>query len=148
MTRILSALSEISDSYDAVLCDLWGCLHDGVHVFPAAVAALRQFRAKGGKVLLLTNAPRPKPLVAEQLDMLGAPRDCWDDIVTSGDSAQAALMAGAVGRKVYHMGPEKDLTFFTELPDGMALSRGFFDRAISFSASSAVKKKPPPAESR
>lgn len=119
MTRIISALSEVSDAYDAVLCDLWGCLHDGVRAFPDAVAALQGFRARGGKVLLLTNAPRPKPLVAAQLDSLGAPRDCWDDIVTSGDAAQAALMAGVIGRKVFHMGPEKDLTFFTEIPDDL-----------------------------
>lgn len=119
MTEIVNALSDVSDRYDAVLCDLWGCLHNGVHVFPEAVAALQAFRARGGKVVMLTNSPRPKSQVAVQLDGLGAPRDCWDDIVTSGDSAQAALMQGVVGRKVFHMGPERDLTFFTDLPDGV-----------------------------
>ncbi|MEV8466022.1 TIGR01459 family HAD-type hydrolase [Fluviibacterium sp. DFM31] len=119
MTEIIRTLAEVQDRYDAVLCDLWGCLHNGVEVFPEAVAALQGFRAKGGKVLLLTNAPRPKPLVEAQLDGLGAPRDCWDDVVTSGDSAQAAMMRGIIGKKVYHMGPERDLTFFTELPEDL-----------------------------
>lgn len=119
MTRIISAFSEISDQYDAVLCDLWGCLHNGVNVFPEAVAALQGFRDRGGKVLMLTNAPRPKPLVAAQLEQLGAPRSCWDDIVTSGDSAQAAMMQGVIGDKVYHLGPDRDLTFFTEIPDDL-----------------------------
>jgi HAD superfamily hydrolase (TIGR01459 family) len=119
MTRIVAALADISADYDTLFCDIWGCLHDGVRAFPDAVAALRGFRDRGGRVFLLTNAPRPRGQVAAQLAQLGAPDDCYDDIVTSGDSAQAALVRGVVGRRVYHMGPEKDLTFFTELPDDL-----------------------------
>lgn len=119
MTRIVDALSDISDDYDTLFCDIWGCLHDGERAFPDAVAALRGFRDRGGRVFLLTNAPRPRGQVAAQLALLGAPADCYDDIVTSGDSAQAALVRGAVGRKVHHIGPEKDLSFFTELPDDL-----------------------------
>ncbi|MEE4292232.1 MAG: TIGR01459 family HAD-type hydrolase, partial [Cycloclasticus sp.] len=119
MTRIVETLDDISGLYDAVFCDLWGCLHDGVKAFPDAVAALQTFRAKGGRVILLTNAPRPRGQVAAQLAQLGAPNDCYDDIVTSGDSAQAALVAGIVGKRVYHLGPERDMTFFTELDEDL-----------------------------
>ena len=45
MTRIVQSLAEISAAYDALLCDLWGCLHNGVAPFPAAVAALQAYRA-------------------------------------------------------------------------------------------------------
>ena len=38
--RIIESLAEVSDQYDAVFCDLWGCLHNGVTAFPEAVAAL------------------------------------------------------------------------------------------------------------
>ena len=116
MARIVESLSEISAEYDALFCDLWGCLHDGVAVFPEAVAALQAFRAEAGKVILITNAPRPRGQIEAQLDRLGCPRDAWDDIVTSGDSAQTALMKGVVGQKVYHIGPDRDLTFFDDLP--------------------------------
>jgi HAD superfamily hydrolase (TIGR01459 family) len=116
MTRIVESLSELAANYDAVFCDLWGVLHDGVTVFPEAAAALRSYRRTGGKVILITNAPRPRGQVALQLDGLGAGRDLWDDIVTSGDSAQAALVGGIVGRRVHHIGPERDRAFFHELP--------------------------------
>lgn len=116
MTRIISSLSEVQDAYDVLYCDLWGCLHDGRAPFPAAVAALQGFRAKGGRVLLMTNAPRPNRFVAAQLDRMGVPRDAWDMIVSSGDAAQAAMFAGLVGRRVYHLGPEKDAGFFTDVP--------------------------------
>ncbi len=115
MTPITPALADIAPRYGALFCDLWGCVHNGVTAFPAAVAALQGFRAQGGRVILVTNAPRPKPSVARQLLKLGVPDDAWDDIATSGDAAQYALVTGAVGRRVFHIGPAKDEAFFTDL---------------------------------
>ncbi len=117
MTRMIAALAEISDRYDVVFCDLWGCLHNGQSPFPAAVAALQGFRAQGGKVVLMTNAPRPRTAVERHLGGMGLPRDAWDIIVSSGDAAQAAMLQGAVGRRVFHIGAEKDLPFFEEIPE-------------------------------
>jgi len=112
MVQIVSSLADISERYDAVFCDVWGCLHDGVRALPDAVAALRDFRAKGGKVVLLTNAPRPRADVAKQFDKFEVPDDCWDTIATSGDSARVAMFRRAIGEKVWFMGKDYDLTFF------------------------------------
>jgi HAD superfamily hydrolase (TIGR01459 family) len=120
MTEILHSLADLSGRYDAVFCDLWGCLHNGQVAFPAAVAALQGFRANGGRVVLLTNAPRPTSSVIKQLDVLGAPRDCWDIVVTSGDAAQMGMLSGAVGRKVHHIGAPKDEPFFTDFAEDLA----------------------------
>lgn len=113
--QIIENLSQISDRYDAVFCDLWGCLHNGVTAFPDAVEALRAFRAQGGKVVLLTNAPRPRAEVAKQLVGFNVPDDCWDTIATSGDSARSAMFRGAIGDKVWFMGFDEDQTFFEPL---------------------------------
>ena len=133
MTQLITSLSEISGRYDALLCDLWGCLHNGVAPFPGAVSALRAFRAGGGRVVLLTNAPRPAADVAAGLDRLGVPRDAWDVVVSSGDAAQDAMFAGAVGRRVWHLGPEKDDGFFTNVPpewaDAAPIERVALDEA-------------------
>ncbi|MES2144415.1 MAG: TIGR01459 family HAD-type hydrolase [Pseudomonadota bacterium] len=120
MTDIIASLADVSPRYDAVFCDLWGCLHDGVRPFPAAVAALRAYRKQGGQVVLLTNAPRPNPSVIQQLDSLGVPRDAWDLVVTSGDATQTAMLSGAVGTRVYHIGAPKDEVFFTDLAEDLA----------------------------
>ncbi|MFT4151876.1 MAG: TIGR01459 family HAD-type hydrolase, partial [Paracoccaceae bacterium] len=120
MTRIIASLAEISADYDALFCDLWGCVHNGKTPFPAAVAALQRFRAQGGKVILLTNAPRPKPSVVAQIDAMGLPRDAWDDVVTSGDAAQYALVTGAVGRRVHFIGTERELSFFHDFAADLA----------------------------
>ncbi len=109
MTRIIGSLSEVSANYDALFVDLWGCLHNGIAPFPAAIAALRDFQ---GYVVLLTNSPRPREGVREQLNALGVPAEIYHDIASSGDAAREALKAGVIGRKVYHLGPERDLGFF------------------------------------
>lgn len=115
MTTIIRSLSEVSDRYDALYCDLWGCLHDGYTPFADAVAALRAFKAKGGFVLLLTNSPRPRASVEKQLEKIGVPRDCWDSIASSGDSARAAMLRGLVGQKVWFIGQPHDQGFFAPM---------------------------------
>lgn len=119
MTQMIATFSDISFRYRAVFCDLWGCLHNGKTAYPAAVAALQAFRAQGGTVVLMTNAPRPFGSVAAQLERIGAPRDCYDFIISSGDAAQHALVTGAVGFKVHFIGAEKDMPFFTDLPPAL-----------------------------
>lgn len=112
MTRILSSFAEVSANYDAVFCDLWGCLHDGLRPFPAAVDALLAYKAQGGKVVLLTNSPRPRGEVEKQLTGMGVPHDCWDTIASSGDSARLAMFEGVAGHNVYFIGQDHDLPFF------------------------------------
>jgi HAD superfamily hydrolase (TIGR01459 family) len=115
MTRIIDSLADIAADYDALFCDLWGCVHNGITAFPEAIAALRGFRQGGGRVVLLTNAPRPWREVAAQIERLGVPRDAWDAIATSGDSARLAMFGGVVGTRVYFIGEERDLGFFAPM---------------------------------
>ena len=112
MTQIITALAEVSDRYDALFVDLWGCVHNGVTAFPDAVAALQAYRKTGGTVVLVTNAPRPRASVTTQIAKMGVPDDAWDTIATSGDSARTAMYRGAVGQKVFFIGEERDTNFF------------------------------------
>ena len=104
MAQIISSLSEISRNYKALFVDLWGCVHNGITAYPAAVKALQDYRAEGGIVVLVTNSPKPRAGVTAQLGQFGVPDDAYDTIATSGDSARAAMFTGAVGNKVYFMG--------------------------------------------
>lgn len=115
MTRIIDSLADIAADYDALFCDLWGCVHDGIAALPDAVAALKGFRTGGGRVVLLTNAPRPWREIAAQIERLGVPREAWDAIATSGDSARLAMYQGVVGTRVYFIGEERDLGFFAPM---------------------------------
>ena len=151
MVRIIENLAEVANDYDAVFCDLWGCLHNGITAFPEAVDALRAFRTDGGKVVLLTNAPRPRADVEKQLDGMGVPRDCWDTIATSGDSARAAMFRGVVGNKVWFMGEDRDLTFFEPIKlvdDPVEIERVPLDQAEGIVCLGAFDAKADPAVNR
>lgn len=116
MTQLINALSEVSDRYDVLFVDLWGCVHDGVRAFPEAVTALKTCRASGKVVVLVTNSPKPRKGVEAQLTEFGVPRDAYDTVASSGDSARAAMFRGAVGSKVYFMGEwARDEGFFAPM---------------------------------
>lgn len=112
---ILPSINDLDGPRDAWLTDIWGVMHNGVKPFDSACEACVKFRASGGTVLLLSNAPRPAESVMAQLDGIGVPRDAWDGILTSGDAARA-LIAGLAGRPVFTLGPERDAPLYDGLP--------------------------------
>ena len=111
---ILSRLSERTAATEAWLCDIWGVMHNGRAAFADAIAACHQFRAAGGVVILISNAPRPHHVVATQLVALGIDNTCYDAILSSGDVTRDLLRARA-GTPTHHIGPERDHGIFEGL---------------------------------
>jgi HAD superfamily hydrolase (TIGR01459 family) len=89
----------LDPKYRAIFCDVWGVVHDGVHLYPHAIERLREWREQGRQVILVTNAPRTVDSVAAQLERIGLLPDCWDGIATSGEAGIAGLLevGGPVG---------------------------------------------------
>ena len=108
---VIDSLGAIADGYDAILCDIWGVLHNGRESFRPASDALVAFRKRGGTVVLVTNAPRPSPPIAQQVVHLGVSPDAFDAIVTSGD-VTIGLIAERGAAPVHHIGPGRDLSLF------------------------------------
>ena len=107
--KILTGFAEIAADYDAVLCDIWGVLHNGRAPFDGVDDALEAYRNQGGKVLLLSNAPRPGETALKRLDTIGNRKTSYDGILTSGDATRAKLTElGQSGKSCCHIGPEKD----------------------------------------
>lgn len=109
--RLISGLSEIAPGHDALICDVWGVVHDGKRHHPAAAEALLRFKEKHGPVVLLTNAPRVPAEVAMQCTSYGLPPDCYDAIVSSGGAAREELARRSAARTLplYYIGPDRDL---------------------------------------
>jgi HAD superfamily hydrolase (TIGR01459 family) len=108
---LIDGLSALAGRYDAILCDIWGVLHNGHNAFRPASDALAAFRRGGGAVVLLTNAPRPSPPIREQALSFGVAAAAFDEIVSSGD-VTIDLIAARGGAPVHHIGPERDLALF------------------------------------
>src|SRR3984957_5065954 len=107
----VAGLGEIAGRYDAILCDVWGVVHDGRESFRPASDALVAFRRRGGAVVLITNAPRPSAPIREQILRLGVSPDAFDAVVTSGD-VTVAMIAERMTEPVHHIGPHRDLSLF------------------------------------
>jgi len=122
--RLIGSLAEVTGGYHALLCDVWGVIHDGRTVFPGVAGALRDARARGVVVVLLTNVPRPSSTMPGALARLGFPDDTWDAIVTSGDAIRVELARRAPG-PVHRIGRASD----EGLWDGLGLHFAGLDEA-------------------
>jgi HAD superfamily hydrolase (TIGR01459 family) len=112
---VFSSIAPLAPESDLWFVDVWGVIHNGVRPIASSVAACEAFRNKGGTVLLVTNAPRPRDSVVEQLDRIGVSRMAYNGIVSSGDVSRS-LIAEWAGRRILHVGPKRDLPLFAELP--------------------------------
>jgi HAD superfamily hydrolase (TIGR01459 family) len=110
----IDRFAPLAADYDVVLSDVWGVVHNGIAAFPDACDALARFRAGGGTVLLITNAPRPAQVVVRLLDKLNVPHAAYDGIVSSGDVTQDLILRRR-SERVFHIGPERDHSVFTDL---------------------------------
>jgi len=116
-----SGLAEIEANYDAILCDVWGVIHNGRSAFDEACAALATFRKAGKPVCLITNAPVPKAQVIRYFEPLGVPDDAFDDCVSSGDATREELRARS-DQKVWRMGADEGWEHDKFLYEGLDLN--------------------------
>jgi HAD superfamily hydrolase (TIGR01459 family) len=113
-TRILTGLREIAENFDLVLMDLWGCVHDGVKPYPAALDCLAKLRDAGKSVAMLSNAPRRAIEVETKLTEMGIDRALYTGMFTSGEetwkylSTRSDGLSQRLGRRVYAMMPDRD----------------------------------------
>ena len=125
----MSALDALDERYRLVLCDIWGCVHDGVRLYPGAAERLRQWRREGRAVVLITNAPRTVEAVERQLGRIGLPGDAWDGVVTSGEAGIAAL--NALRRPVGFLGTAADRAILEGRQVAIAEGEDFTDLACT-----------------
>ena len=102
--------------YDAIFCDVWGVVHNGRQAYAEAGDALARFRAGGGTVVLVSNAPVPAEGVERVLEHTQVRRDAWDAIVSSGDITLAHIAERGY-RRLHRIGPaRRDSLLFRVLP--------------------------------
>jgi len=111
--RFVQGLGQLASNYDVLLCDVWGVVHNGVAHFERAADALIRFRNKGGSVVLITNAPRPKAKIINLLDRLAVPHEAYDGVASSGDVTVAMILERG-DAPLAHIGPGYDESVYAE----------------------------------
>jgi HAD superfamily hydrolase (TIGR01459 family) len=113
---ILDGIAPIADRYDGYVLDLWGVVHDGRRPYPGVPEALAELKARGKRIVFLTNAPRRAWFIGEMLDRMGLDRALYDGIMSSGEIAWRMLRDkehpwfARLGKRAFHIGPERDLS--------------------------------------
>ncbi|MDB5413753.1 MAG: family HAD-type hydrolase [Rubritepida sp.] len=121
--KILEGLAPIADRYDGFVLDLWGVVHDGRAPYPGVVECLAELKARGKRVVFLTNAPRRAWFIQGMLDRMEIHRDLYQGIMSSGEVSWRWLNErklpwfAKLGRRAFHLGPERDLSV---VEDGVA----------------------------
>lgn len=119
-TRVIRGLGDIAEGYDAFVLDLWGCLHDGVAIYPAALDALQQLKTAGKSVVILSNAPRRAHEVAARIADMGIASDLYNQLFTSGEETWRALATGTIeaihgrGERVYPIMARRDAAILAD----------------------------------
>lgn len=111
----IHSLTDISDQYKAVICDVWGVLHDGVQLNHEAISVLQALRDKDIQILLLTNAPKCSDIIQERFFKMGAQKEFWDFTVTSGDVVKHHILSHGTHPNIFHWGKDDDKGLY----DGM-----------------------------
>lgn len=91
--RDIEDCAPLMESADAFLIDQFGTIHDGEAPYPGAIEALKALRAKGKRVVLLSNSGRRAKTSERRLAALGFTRDCYDASLSSGEIGWRALRA-------------------------------------------------------
>lgn len=113
---IIANAGPLLTRYDAIFCDVWGVVHNGRKASEGAGEVLARFRAAGGTVILVSNAPVPAEGVEFVLQKTGVRRDAWDAIVSSGDITLTHIAEKGY-RRLYRVGPDRrDRSLFARLP--------------------------------
>lgn len=132
-TRSIDGIAKILARFDGAILDLWGCLHDGVRVYDAALDCLKRLRGAGRRVIIMSNAPRRSDTVARRIADMGLTPDLYHDIIASGEETWLALKAGSIDglggmRRVLAIMTERDAAIL----DGIDLARTDDPRQADF----------------
>ena len=110
--RVITGLREIYKYYDAFFIDLWGVMHNGIHLYPGAIEVLENLYKLKKRFVLMSNAPRPSKNVEKFLLNLKMDKIFAKNIFTSGEAALKSLQQNEYGKDFYHLGPKRDASLF------------------------------------
>ncbi|WP_406566281.1 TIGR01459 family HAD-type hydrolase [Acidisoma cellulosilyticum] len=147
MMRHLEGLAPIADDYDGFILDLWGVIHDGRKLLPHSKATLEALRARGKRIVMLSNAPRRAEMAAKGLTRLGIPPELYDGVMTSGENVWEALRTrddpfyAKLGRRVFFLGPPRDLPLIEGLDLDLALTPAEADFVLNVGADEGINDR-------
>jgi len=110
--KVITGLREVYKHYDAFFIDLWGVMHNGIHLYPEAIEVVENLYKLKKRFVLMSNAPRPSKNVEKFLLNLKMDKIITKNIITSGEATLKSLQQKIYGKFFYHLGPKRDASLF------------------------------------
>lgn len=117
----IAGLRSIAPLYDAFIVDLWGVVYEEQRLCVGVFNALSQLSDAGKQVIFLSNTASRLTDTAKKLERMGVKRYQYRGILTSGEIIYHELRAridpffNNLGRRCFHLGPEKYWQSFSDL---------------------------------
>lgn len=109
-------MSFIAENIKVILCDIWGVIHNGVHLFDGVLDFLNYCKKNNIKVVLFSNAPRRAQTVKDfLLNKFNLSSDLYYDIITSGEVFVNTKKDLFKNTKCFYIGEDKDLSMIREI---------------------------------
>ena len=83
---LINSLMEILESFDIVVLDQWGVLHNGSVCYPSASEAMRKLQAKGKEIIVLSNSGKRANLNRTRIESMRLPGETISKVITSGEA--------------------------------------------------------------
>lgn len=84
LVQDIKSLREITEDYDVFIIDLWGVIHDGIHIFPSALNVLKELKQAHKYVYLMTNnSQTTQENILKLIDMGLAP-SLYTELISAG----------------------------------------------------------------
>ena len=83
---LIDSLEEIVESFDVVVLDQFGVLHNGSVCYPSAREAMRMLHARGKEIFILSNSGKRADLNLQRVEKMGLPGENISQVVTSGEA--------------------------------------------------------------
>jgi HAD superfamily hydrolase (TIGR01459 family) len=96
----LSSFVRIASGFRAVFFDQYGVLHDGRRPYPGAREALAALKARGVKIVVLSNSGRAGKANQRRMAALGLGPELYDFLLTSGDVARRLMKSAPMAARL------------------------------------------------
>ena len=84
-TALVDGIGTLIDTFDTVLLDQWGVVHDGVTLHDGADEAIRKLKEAGKNIVILSNSGKRVDDSYERMRKMGLPPEVFDGVITSGE---------------------------------------------------------------
>jgi HAD superfamily hydrolase (TIGR01459 family) len=118
----LAGVAGLARDFDGFIVDQWGVLHDGTRPYAGAAECLRQLRALGKRVVILSNSGRREAGNVRLMERMGFEAGLFDRFVSAGEDARAAIerrthaFHARLGRRYFAFTRDDDVSLLEGLP--------------------------------